>query len=170
VNVQTSYRLIPARGSHVLLYAFLTSALDRGEWSASGTGRFNPRKSALDVSDNRIMSCPCWESNPDSPITKHIVRSYVETFTFITSSILLYNEYRLLFLSVNKDGQNVKLSKLCNSGINNALYLLPQSCKLSWSGAESQRLNIHSYLGLPSLYGLGCSAVDTSGPYIARII
>jgi hypothetical protein len=31
-------------GMEVQFHAFLTSALDGSEWSASGTGRFTPRK------------------------------------------------------------------------------------------------------------------------------
>jgi hypothetical protein len=33
-------------GVEVLLHAFLTEALDGGEWSASRPGRFNPRERA----------------------------------------------------------------------------------------------------------------------------
>jgi hypothetical protein len=57
---------------------FLTSALDRGEWSASRLGRFNPgerapgihfiggwmgSKAGLDAMEKRKISCFCRESN-----------------------------------------------------------------------------------------------------------
>jgi hypothetical protein len=59
---------------------FLTSALDGGEWSASGPCRFTPGKGAssthciggwvgpragMNVMEKRNISCPCREENKD---------------------------------------------------------------------------------------------------------
>jgi hypothetical protein len=66
----------------------LTSALDRGEWSASRPGRFTPRKRApgtqwiggwvgpravLDVVVKRKIPSPRWEWNPLTPIVQPVV-------------------------------------------------------------------------------------------------
>jgi hypothetical protein len=70
-----------AEGVEVQLHAFLTSALDGGEWSASRTGRFIPRERApsahwirgwldpragLDAVERRKIPSPCRDSNPRS--------------------------------------------------------------------------------------------------------
>jgi hypothetical protein len=78
-------------GVEVQLHAFLTSALDEGEWSASGPGRFNPRERApgthwvriwvgpravLDtVMKRKIHSCRR-ESSPRTPIIQPIAQRY----------------------------------------------------------------------------------------------
>jgi hypothetical protein len=64
------------------LHAFVTSALDGGEWSASRHGRFTPREIApgthwiggwvgtragLDTEVNRKILSPCRDSNSDHP-------------------------------------------------------------------------------------------------------
>jgi hypothetical protein len=66
-------------GVKVQFHAFLTSALDGGEWSASLPGRFTPRERAsgshwigawlgprasLDAVVKRKITSPCGESNP----------------------------------------------------------------------------------------------------------
>jgi len=63
-------------------HAFLTSALERSEWSASRPGYFTPRERApgthwiggwvgpsasLDAMEKRKIPSPCWESNPGLP-------------------------------------------------------------------------------------------------------
>jgi hypothetical protein len=70
------------RGVEVQLHAFLTSALDAGEWWSSGTGRFTPGKGAhgshwigpwvgsgtgLDAVTKRKYPCVCRESNHGRP-------------------------------------------------------------------------------------------------------
>jgi len=61
-----------------LLHAFLLSALDGGEWSASRCGRYTPgslwirawvgTRSGLDAMVKRKKNpCPCRESNPGRP-------------------------------------------------------------------------------------------------------
>jgi hypothetical protein len=70
-------------GVEVWLHSFLTSAVDRGEWSASRLGRFTPRERApvthwirgsvgpravLDVVVERKIPNPRRESNPRTPI------------------------------------------------------------------------------------------------------
>jgi hypothetical protein len=41
-------------GAEIQLHAFLTSALDEWEWSASSPGRFTPRESPLYQLDRRL--------------------------------------------------------------------------------------------------------------------
>jgi len=71
---------------HVYLHLVLVSALDGGEWSTSGPGRFIPREknkikhltcwlgswvglgTGLDVWKNRIC-CPCRDSNVNRPVS-----------------------------------------------------------------------------------------------------
>jgi hypothetical protein len=71
----------------------LTSALDRGEWSASRPGRFTPRERApgthwirgwvgpravLDTVVKRKIPSPRWESNPRIPIVQPIAQRYTD--------------------------------------------------------------------------------------------
>jgi hypothetical protein len=71
----------------------LTSALDRGEWSASHPGRFTPRERApgthwiggwvdprafLDAVVKRKIPSPRRESNPRTPIVRPIAQCYTE--------------------------------------------------------------------------------------------
>jgi hypothetical protein len=71
----------------------LTSALDRGEWSASRPCRFTPREGApgthwiggwvgpravLDVVVKRKIPNPRWESNPRTPIVQPIAQRYTD--------------------------------------------------------------------------------------------
>jgi len=51
----------------VELHAFLISALDRGEWSASNTGRFIPRCKNPQYPLDR--SCPCRKTNAGRLVT-----------------------------------------------------------------------------------------------------
>jgi hypothetical protein len=69
-------------GVEILLHAFLTSALDGGEWSASRPGHFNPRErtpgthwigdwvgpsAGLDAVMRRKFSAPIGTRTPDHP-------------------------------------------------------------------------------------------------------
>jgi hypothetical protein len=71
----------------------LTSALDRGEWSASCPGRFTPRerapgtdwvggwvgpKAVLDAVVKRKIPSPRQESNPRTPIVQPVAQSYTD--------------------------------------------------------------------------------------------
>jgi hypothetical protein len=59
-------------------YSFLTSALDRGEWSASRPGRALPlgkeppvpivHEAGLDAKARGKILCLCWGSNPGRPV------------------------------------------------------------------------------------------------------
>jgi hypothetical protein len=65
-------------GVEVELEAFLTSALDGDEWSASRLGRFTLRKRAPSThwigwvgpgaGNEEENICPCRKSNPDRPV------------------------------------------------------------------------------------------------------
>jgi hypothetical protein len=78
-------------GMEVYIHAFLTWALDGGEWSASLPGRFNPgkrtssihcieglvrRRDGLDAMKRKI--CPGRESNPDSAAVYPEARRYTD--------------------------------------------------------------------------------------------
>jgi hypothetical protein len=80
-------------GVEVLLHAFLTSALDGGEWSASRPGRFTPRERApgthsiggwvgpravLNAMVKREIPSPCRKSNPRTPIVQPIAQRYTD--------------------------------------------------------------------------------------------
>jgi hypothetical protein len=80
-------------GMEVQLHAFLTSALDEGEWSASRPGRFTPRERALgthwiggwlgpravlDAVVNRKIPSPLQESNPRTPIVQLVAQRYTD--------------------------------------------------------------------------------------------
>jgi hypothetical protein len=71
----------------------LTSALDRGEWSASRPGRFTPRERApvshwiggwlgpravLDAVVKRKIPSPRRESNPGIPIVQPVAHRYTD--------------------------------------------------------------------------------------------
>jgi hypothetical protein len=77
-------------GVEVKLHAFLTSALNGGEWSASRPGRFTPRetapgthwiggwmdpKASVDAVVKRKIPSPRRESNPRTPIFQPVVHS-----------------------------------------------------------------------------------------------
>jgi hypothetical protein len=73
-------------------YSFTTSALDRGEWSASRPGRALPPgkgppgtqcrggwvgpRAGLDTEARGKILCPCRGSNPDRPVVQPVVRHY----------------------------------------------------------------------------------------------
>jgi hypothetical protein len=74
-------------------YAFLTSALDGGEWSASRPDRALPRRktagthctggwvglrAGLDTEVTGKFLCPCRGPNPDSPVVQSMVRHYTD--------------------------------------------------------------------------------------------
>jgi hypothetical protein len=74
-------------------HAFLTSALDGGEWSASCPGRFTPRervlgthwiagwvglRAGLDVVVKRKFLVPRRESNPITPIVQSVAQCYTD--------------------------------------------------------------------------------------------
>jgi hypothetical protein len=79
-------------------YSFTTSAVDRGEWSASRPGRaLPPEKGPLvpivqkagwapePVWTQRIekkILCPRWGSNPDLPDVQPVVRHYTDLNSF----------------------------------------------------------------------------------------
>jgi hypothetical protein len=80
-------------GVEVQLHAFLTSALDGGEWSASRSDRFTPRERApgthwiggwvgpravLDTVVKRKIPSPRWESNPITPIVQPVAQRYTD--------------------------------------------------------------------------------------------
>jgi hypothetical protein len=62
-------------------YSFTTSALDRGEWSASHPGRALPPGKGPpvpDTEDRGKILCPCRGSNPDRPVVQPVVRHYTD--------------------------------------------------------------------------------------------
>jgi hypothetical protein len=80
-------------GVEVYLHAFLTSAQDGGEWSASRPGRFIPRGSApdthwiagwvdpravLDTVLKRKIPSPHREWNPRTPIVQPVAQCYTD--------------------------------------------------------------------------------------------
>jgi hypothetical protein len=80
-------------GVKVYLHAFLTSALDGGEWSALRPGRFTPRERApgtpwiggwvgsravLDTVVKRKISSPRRESNPRTLTVQPITQRYTD--------------------------------------------------------------------------------------------
>jgi hypothetical protein len=81
-------------GVEVWLYAFLTSALDGSEWSASCPSHFTRRdratgthwiggwispRAGLDIVVKRQIPTPCWDSNP--PIIQSLVQHYTIELT-----------------------------------------------------------------------------------------
>jgi hypothetical protein len=75
----------------------LNSALDGGEWSASRSGRFNPRERApgthwiggwvgpgavMVMVVKRKIPSPCRESNPRTPIVQPIAQCYTAMLAF----------------------------------------------------------------------------------------
>jgi hypothetical protein len=77
----------------VQLHAFLISALNGGEWSASHPGRFTPRERApgthciggwvgpiavLDAVVKRKILSPRRESNPKTPIVQPVAQRYTD--------------------------------------------------------------------------------------------
>jgi hypothetical protein len=84
-------------GVEVYLQAFLTSALDGGEWSASPPGHFNPRERApgthwiggwvgpravLDTVVKKKIPSPRRESNPRTPIVQPVAQRYIAANKF----------------------------------------------------------------------------------------
>jgi hypothetical protein len=80
-------------GVEVWLHAFLISALDGGEWSASSPSRFTPRERApgthwiggwlsprvvLDAVVKRKIPSPRRESNPKTPIVQPVAQRYTD--------------------------------------------------------------------------------------------
>jgi hypothetical protein len=80
-------------GVEVYLHAFLTSALDGGEWSTSRHGRFTPRERALgthwiggwvgpravlDAVVKRKIPSPRRESKPRTPIVQPVAQCYTD--------------------------------------------------------------------------------------------
>jgi hypothetical protein len=80
-------------GVEIYLHAFLTSALDGGEWSASRPGRFTSRERApgthwiggwvglravLDAVMNRKIPSSRRESNPRNPIVQPVAQLYTD--------------------------------------------------------------------------------------------
>jgi hypothetical protein len=80
-------------GVEVQLHAFLTSARDGGEWSASRPGRFAPRERApsthyiggwvdprvvLDAVVKRKIPSPRREPNPKTPIVQPVAQHYTD--------------------------------------------------------------------------------------------
>jgi hypothetical protein len=79
-------------GVEVYLHAFLTSALDEGEWSASCLGRFTPKERApgthwiggwmgprasVDTAVRRKIPNPCRDSNPYHPASSNTLLASV---------------------------------------------------------------------------------------------
>jgi hypothetical protein len=71
----------------------MTSALDRGEWSASHPGRFTPRErvpgthwiggwvgptAVLDTAVKRKIPSPCREANPRTPNVQPVALRYTD--------------------------------------------------------------------------------------------
>jgi hypothetical protein len=94
-------------GVDVYRHAFLTSALDGGEWSASRLGRFTPRerahgthwvggwvgpKTVLDAMVKRKIPRPRRESNPRTPIVQPIAQRYTTELNFANSLDTVLNE------------------------------------------------------------------------------
>jgi hypothetical protein len=80
-------------GVEVELHAFLTAALDGGEWSASRSGRFTPREKAsgthwlggwvgprvvLDTVVKTKIPNPRRELNPRTPIVQPVAQRYTD--------------------------------------------------------------------------------------------
>jgi hypothetical protein len=94
-------------GMEVQLHAFLTSALDGSEWSASRPDRFTPRKrvpgthwtggwvgprAVLDAVMKKKILSPRRVSNPRTPIVQPAAQRYTTALTWLLSLIhmLLY--------------------------------------------------------------------------------
>jgi hypothetical protein len=86
-------------GVYVKLYAFLTSTLDGGEWSASRSSRFNHRertpgthwigdwvgpRAGLDTVVKRKIPCPCRDTNPP------IIQPVAQRYTAELSHVIIY--------------------------------------------------------------------------------
>jgi hypothetical protein len=71
----------------------LTSALERGEWSASRPGRLTPKeripgthwiggwvgaRAVMDAVVKRKIPSPRWESNPRTPIIQPVAQRYTD--------------------------------------------------------------------------------------------
>jgi hypothetical protein len=80
-------------GVEVYLHAFLTSALDGGEWSTSRPGLFNPRekepdthwiggwvgpRAVLDVVVKRKIPNPRRELNSRTPVVQPVAQRYTD--------------------------------------------------------------------------------------------
>jgi hypothetical protein len=81
------------RGVEVQLYAFLTSVLGGGEWSASRPGRFTPKertpdthwiggwvgpRAVLEVVVKWKIPSPSRKSNPITPIFQSVAQPYTD--------------------------------------------------------------------------------------------
>jgi hypothetical protein len=74
----------------VALQAFLTSALDGGEWSASGPGHFNPRERASDT--HWIRGCVSPRACLDAVVKRKIpsiIQPVAQRFTTELSRFLI---------------------------------------------------------------------------------
>jgi hypothetical protein len=120
-------------------YSFSTSALDRGEWSASRPGRALPRgKDPQYPLDRRLggpqsrsghrgkILCPRRGSNPDRPVVQPVVRHYTAwatpapPYTF-TPRFLLSKYQALLWCLHNSTGFDL-ISIKCYTGGSIRLY------------------------------------------------
>jgi hypothetical protein len=105
-------------GVEVWLHAFLTSALDGGEWSALRPGRFTSREKApsthwiggwvgsravLDAVVKRKIPSLRRESNPRTPVVQPVVQHYTDwaimalcsvTYIFTISELLLQSSHK----------------------------------------------------------------------------
>jgi hypothetical protein len=96
-------------GEEYSSYSFTTSALDRGEWSASRPGRaFSPGERTpgthctggwvgprvgLDTEDRGNILCLCRGSNPDRPVVQPVVRHYTDWATRLLKNYVRTENY-----------------------------------------------------------------------------